>query len=282
MKPFTLGATIAATIALLGTQPAAAASTVPFGGFTAEDRPVVLQVTKNLRQIKLARTALDITCSDGSSDFAPDAWQKIVVSRTGGFSGTFADTPGTSFDGKPMVSSGKIVGKINKKRNTISGIWNLDSKITQADGSLVTCTSGDVKFNAAAKGTRKPVTQGFYGAFSSADYPLAFQVAKTGRTISSVRGTFELKCSKGGYRFVSDGWNRMPLSARGKFQASVDQVEEKFSDNTTYKVTSTISGTLAKSGSKLTGTWRVRWDIPEPDGTTDVCDSGTVRFTVKR
>lgn len=272
------GALVLAFLAL-GAQPAAAASGTPYGGYTAEQRPVTLTIAKDGRQILLARTGLDVNCTDGSGDFEPDAWKALPLSRSGAFRGDFADQKGMSFDGKPMVSSGSIRGKVNARRRTLSGTWSIVHKIAQPDGSVVTCSSGNVKFSAAAKGKSKG---GFFGAFSSASYPVVVLLARDARSVASARGAFELKCSKGGYRFVSDGWVRLPISRSGRFKASVSDVEEKFSDGTAYRIDSTITGTVDRAGRRLTGTWTLRWRVPEPDGSTDVCESGRVRFSVRR
>lgn len=280
MRTRTIGATLGA-LALLGADgAAAAATTIPYGGYTAEQNAVTIQVTKDGRQIKLARTALDITCSDGSADFTPDAWEKVPVSKRGAFKTGFADQPGRTVDDKPMLSSGSFDGRINSRTRKISGTWSYSQKITQADGSVVTCSSGTVRFTAAGFTGRKPLAGGYYGAFSSADFAMVFKLSARG--LDSTRGAFELKCSKGGYRFVNDGWVRMPISRRGKFGQTINNDEQKFSDGSPYKVSSTIAGTVSRSGRKLSGTWTVRWEIPEADGVTDVCTSGPVRFSVKR
>jgi hypothetical protein len=273
------GALLALAFTALSAQPAAAAGSTPYGGYTSEQRPVTLTIAKDGRQIALARTALDINCTDGSGDFEPDAWKSVPLSRSGAFKGEFSEQRGTSFDGKPMVSGGTIAGKVNSRRRTLTGTWSIEHKITQPDGSVVTCGSGNVKFSAAAKGKGKA---GFFGAFSSASYPIVVQLAKDFRSVSTARGAFELKCSKGGYRFVSDGWVRLPISKSGRFKASVTDVEEKFNDGTAYRIDSSITGAVDRAGRKLTGTWSLTWKVPEPDGSIDVCQSGKVRFSVKR
>src|SRR3954470_10208055 len=65
----------------------AAAAGVVYGGLTqATDRfPVVIEVSKNRKQVVRASAGIRLQCSSGGSFTVPDSFDKLKVSKTGKF-----------------------------------------------------------------------------------------------------------------------------------------------------------------------------------------------------
>lgn len=272
---------ITAAAVLAGAGTAGAAAYVPYGGLTSKSRAVVLRVAANGKKIVLARTGLDIACTDNTSDLISDGWSNVAISRTGRFAATFADEPGTASDGKPTLASGSIAGRLNARTRKITGTWTYSIKTTQPDGSTVTCDTGTVKFSAAGP-ARKRTVGGTYGTFAANSYPVLLRVNAKGTQIPLAKGLLELTCDNGGHRTVSDSWTKLGLTNSGRFSASVTDQDATYIDGTPYKVTSLLSGTVSPSGRRAAGTWRVVFKTPQADGSTETCDSGVVKFSVKR
>jgi hypothetical protein len=150
ISSFVVAATVAAS--LLAAAPAHAARPHPggtYGGLTPQDWPVVMTVSASGRAITGANIGLDSTCtsSDGRSD--TDAYQRIEVSRTGAFSVSFGPQDDPNADGTVEESSGFLKGRLDARRQRITGTWELKTLTKDAAGNVTdSCDSGAVSFTA--------------------------------------------------------------------------------------------------------------------------------------
>src|SRR3954447_22814497 len=113
---------IAAALAV----PAQAAPPRPdgaYGGDSAQDWPVVLQVARHGRSIRAAHIALDRTCTSGDAFVTSDAYSGVTVTRSGAFSVSFGPEPWQNDDGTVTTSSGTLKGRLDKRRGRVTGTW---------------------------------------------------------------------------------------------------------------------------------------------------------------
>ena len=150
-------ATLAATLMLspmagtaLAAEPeasASAGSVLVLGGVTRQHLPVVVELSRNGRQIKRASAAISMDCSAGEDIVISDVWTAVRVSKRGAFRTTYRDTYKAD-DGTRVQASDSFVGKVNRRRTAIRGRWSLRLVFTKPDGALNSCDSGSVSVSA--------------------------------------------------------------------------------------------------------------------------------------
>ncbi|HEX6653301.1 MAG TPA: hypothetical protein VF072_11200 [Thermoleophilaceae bacterium] len=119
-----------------------------------------------------------------------------------------------------------------------------------------------------------------FGGLTSDGWPVVAEVTSDGRRVKRIVGAIDSKCSQGGSYAVPSQWRDLRIRRSGAFKASyhdtgvVDGVELTMSE--------TLVGKVNRARTKLTGTWRASTTFKNPDGTTDVCDSGSLRFNLHR
>lgn len=283
-RPRRLAALTSTTIAICSAVAASAgaATSTPFAGFTSAGNAAVAHLSADKRQIKVARTGLALVCADGVRQLVPDAWIKLEPAKSGKFSGSFADLAGTWFDGRATTSSGAIAGRLDRKRGRITGTWQLDTLVTQPDGTTVACSSGAVKFTLHARPQSSRVAGGYLGGLARDQQPIVFQLDKRGGLIKGAKALLYLTCGEQSVLYVNDGWTNVRISSKRKFKASVKDEHGTFADGVPFVANASVSGALDKAGRVARGTWRLRMDIAQPDGTTSTCDSGTIKFKLRR
>jgi hypothetical protein len=130
----------------------AAAAGVVYGGLTnATDRfPVVVEVSKNRKQIVRASAGIRLQCSSGTGGFTiPDSYGKLKVSKTGKFGVSFGPETFRNDDGTTDDVQGSISGAFNAARTKVSGKWQYKLTHHDATGAVVdTCDSGVVSWSA--------------------------------------------------------------------------------------------------------------------------------------
>jgi hypothetical protein len=119
---------------------------IPYGGLISNRWPVVFQVSRDGRQLVSVVGAIEMKCSEGGSLIVPDSWNRLPLSRRGGFRGTYRD----AFEegGDRVEISDSIRGRLNRARTRITGKWRSRMTLHQADGSVDTCDSGRLRFSA--------------------------------------------------------------------------------------------------------------------------------------
>ena len=86
-------------------------------------------------------------------------------------------------------------------------------------------------------------------------------------------------CTKGGSATFKDQWRYVAVR-RGTFKAVY---RDSFTDEgATIEVDDSFTGRVNRARTAITGTWRNKMVVREPDGSVDTCDSGVLRFTARR
>jgi len=101
---------------------------VVFGGTSAQDYPVVIELSKTGRKVVRASTVLDLECLVPPDTTLPDRFRGLPISKAGRFALTTAPTrvPANPETGAPALDvSGSIKGRVNKARTQIKGTWQL-------------------------------------------------------------------------------------------------------------------------------------------------------------
>jgi hypothetical protein len=134
-------------LAVPATSAHAAASGVVFGGVTAQKWPVIVEVSKDRREVVQAAIGFTLTCNVGGTVANYDRYRKLVISRAGKFSSSFGPDTTTNPDGTKTVFSGTIAGQVKGSR--AKGTWQLSSIDQDAAGNTTkTCDSGKVSWSA--------------------------------------------------------------------------------------------------------------------------------------
>ena len=142
---------VAAVVAAVTIAPPAfarPAADVTFGGRTSAKWPVMLQISRDGRQVAYAVATWSARCTDGQyRDF--EEFEHVPVSARGRFSTSY-DT-GEYQDGTATVRyAASLTGKINKRRTRITGkVRVMLSDKDPANGIDSTCDTGTVKYVAA-------------------------------------------------------------------------------------------------------------------------------------
>jgi hypothetical protein len=116
------------------------------GGLTSQRFPVMIEVSKNGRQIKRAAAGINLPCSMGGSVTFPDRWTRITVSRRGSFKATYRDA--FTDEGAVVTVSDSLEGKLNASRTVVTGRWRNTMVSREPNGTVETCDSGSVRFSA--------------------------------------------------------------------------------------------------------------------------------------
>jgi hypothetical protein len=125
-------------------------TTISFGAFTAQQWPVLFQVSTNRLLITRMAIVMDEKCQSGITDYGVGSGDvRIPIARNGTFSDTFSDGPLLNPDGSTTSYSDQVSGRFNKARTRITGTWHESSTFTKpAGGGSDTCDSGTVAFTA--------------------------------------------------------------------------------------------------------------------------------------
>jgi hypothetical protein len=148
-----------ASLAVAGPAALAQAATLThtvFGGVTAQDYPVVIQLSKTAKKVVRADIGLDLKCGMPPDITIPDGVKDVPVSAAGKFA---AEQPVTRIPADPALGvpafdvSAKLTGRVNKARTQIKGTWQRKVVIyNPADptgaGILDTCDTGPLNFTA--------------------------------------------------------------------------------------------------------------------------------------
>jgi hypothetical protein len=119
-----------------------------FGGFTAQNFPVVVEMNKSRKRVVHIGVGLRATCTSGAMFFAPDRYQDLKVSKKGRFSSAFADTERND-DGTTTDFSGSITGSINKAQTKVKGTWTWKAVDHDLAGAVTdTCEAATFSWSA--------------------------------------------------------------------------------------------------------------------------------------
>jgi hypothetical protein len=146
------GVPLAASANTHGADPlarSAAAAGVVYGGRTAQGWPVVIETSKNRRQVVQAVGGLRLTCTSGSFVNLSDRYTKMPVSKSRKFATSFGPETLRNDDGTTSDFEGSISGALNSARSKVTGKWQLKLTERDAAGTVTdTCDSGSVSWTA--------------------------------------------------------------------------------------------------------------------------------------
>jgi hypothetical protein len=122
------------------------------------------------------------------------------------------------------------------------------------------------------------------GGGTSQGWPVVVSLALDGRRIERALAGLALKCTPSGDgAAIPDQWRALPVSRSGAFDGRFGPESQETSPGVTDTVTGSISGRFNRARTRARGTWR--FTVVERNSATainDTCDSGVVRFTVRR
>jgi len=122
------------------------------GGLTSQRQAVVLAIAKKDKQVTQVVTSLNMKCTTGDQFFVPDGWAKLPIAHNGAVKVGVTIPSDTSTGGTITGGTDTFTGKLNAKKATFSGKWELklDFSMTDSTGATVTdqCDSGPVTFKA--------------------------------------------------------------------------------------------------------------------------------------
>ena len=137
----------AAVVVLVAGVPAVA-DAASYGGFTAQNWPIAIEVSRDRREVMRAGMGFQLTCTSGIR-VDLDRYSDLVLHRNGRFRSTYANLRSDLPDGSYFVYGGSLAGRLNKARTGISGTVSLNYTRHDAAGAVTdTCDSGRVRFRA--------------------------------------------------------------------------------------------------------------------------------------
>jgi hypothetical protein len=123
---------------------------VMFGGVTSSHAPVVIQVSRNGREVVEAMMAVPCLFSvpnPGVTVFIPSPYTHLSISATGTFQGKLERTESEA--GTTSTVTGGVSGQFNRAMTQAVGTWSLAIVTHNAFGTTVgQCDSGSVSYTA--------------------------------------------------------------------------------------------------------------------------------------
>ena len=113
---------------------------------------------------------------------------------------------------------------------------------------------------------------------TSQGFPSYFKISPNGKTVDQGHIALGLSCVSGDQLTFPDFVTHLRIDPGGRVQAGVVLPTTSVSGGGTYSGTDSMSAKVNRKRTQLTGVWRLQLSYAFPDGTTDQCDSGPVRF----
>jgi hypothetical protein len=124
-----------------------------FGGVASARAPVVIQVSRNGREIVEATMAVPCLFSVPAPAptpvtlLLPNNYTHLAISATGAFQGKYEKTE--SEVGNTSTGTGQLSGQFNRAMTSVTGTWSFAVVVHNAFGTtLAQCDSGAVSFTA--------------------------------------------------------------------------------------------------------------------------------------
>ena len=129
----------------------------------------------------------------------------------------------------------------------------------------------------ASPALARPATDVTFGGKTSAKWPVMLQLSRDGRQVAYAVAAWSVKCSDGPLA-SSEEFTQIPVNSRRKFSKSYDT--GNFQDGTaTVRYAASLTGTINKRHSRITGTVRVMLTDKDPtNGVDETCDTGKVKY----
>jgi hypothetical protein len=113
-------------------------------------------------------------------------------------------------------------------------------------------------------------------------YPSFFRISANGKTVKASVIALGLSCASGATFTVPDEFAHVHIGPTGHLAAEFNLPPTAMSGGGTYSGNDSMSAKLNRQRTQVTGVWKLQLFYTFPDGTTDQCDSGPVRFTDTR
>jgi hypothetical protein len=123
---------------------------VVLGGVTSTGWPVVIQVSRDGRQVVRATMGLPMKCQPSGAEFGvADFYTHVPISARGAFQGTQEGSPTEIGNNQTVTVTGQMTGKFNRAMTSATGTWRSAFVVHDATGATVDqCDSGTVSFTA--------------------------------------------------------------------------------------------------------------------------------------
>jgi hypothetical protein len=125
---------------------------VVFGGVTSTHAPVVIEVSRDGREVVQATMAVPVLCqmsgqASSQTLFLPVDYTHMPISATGEFHEGGEKTEGEA--GHTTTVTGRLSGGFNRTGTSVTGTWSLVVVVHDTTGAIVgQCDSGAVSFTA--------------------------------------------------------------------------------------------------------------------------------------
>jgi hypothetical protein len=132
----------------------------------------------------------------------------------------------------------------------------------------------------AAYGRPAKPTTTVFGAITSQEWPLLFEVNTARSLITRAEIVLNEQCQSGHTNYgIGSGDKGISIKRTGSFSDSYTDGPLALPEGATYSYSDQIRGKFNKARTRITGTWHETTTFTFSNGTTDACDSGTVPFT---
>lgn len=140
----------AATAGTLAQHAAAPPAGEVLGGLTSQGWPIVIELAKNGKKFSLVRAGLVMRCTVGGSLPLEVGDDNLPISSDGRvhYALLIPPSPGSGSGVTLAGGSERFAGKLNRKRSTFSGMWQLHLTFVLASGQTDQCDSGRVRLTA--------------------------------------------------------------------------------------------------------------------------------------
>jgi hypothetical protein len=119
-----------------------------------------------------------------------------------------------------------------------------------------------------------------YGGETTQDWPVVVQAARDRKSIAKLVIALSLKCGTGAPIVNRDRYDKLKLTAGGRFENHYGPVTTKNGDGTTTDYRGSVTGRLTSA--RVTATSRLSGDFHDAAGKlADTCDSGKVSWTAR-
>ena len=120
---------------------------VVFGGVTVAGLPVVIEVSRDGREVVRATIAVPVKCQSGGESIVSDYFTHVPISATRAFHD--GDEATANEGAKTMTFTNRMTGSINPLATSVTGTWSIAVLVRDASGATIDhCDSGAVSFTA--------------------------------------------------------------------------------------------------------------------------------------
>jgi hypothetical protein len=122
-----------------------------------------------------------------------------------------------------------------------------------------------------------------YGGVTPQNWPVVIEVSKDKRKVVRASIGLLLTCTSGVSFGFPDAYRRVPLSKKGRFNASFGPMPIAHADGTSTDLQGSVTGATNANRTTMSGTWQVTGvDHDAAGAVTDTCDSGKVAWKAKQ